>query len=54
MKITCDYKASIRAKPVILNDAGIPMNYTSGIATVRKKLGTAQVQFAAALGKSIT
>ena len=52
MKITCDHKASIRGRPVILNDAGIPMSYASGIAAVRKKLGLTQVQLAAALGMS--
>ncbi len=54
VKITCDHKARIRARPVILNDAGIPMNYASKIAAVYKKLGLTQVQVAAALGKFTT
>lgn len=52
MKITTDHPTSSYGIPVILDDAGEPMDYVPGIAVVRRQLGLSVADVAAAVGVS--
>jgi len=50
--ITTEHAASSYGIPVILDDAGDPMDYAPGIAAVRRALGLSTAQLGEAIGKS--
>jgi DNA-binding transcriptional regulator YiaG len=52
MTITTEHPASSYGIPVILDDAGNPMDYAPGVKTVRARLGLSTTQLAEACGKS--
>jgi DNA-binding transcriptional regulator YiaG len=52
VKITTDHSASSYGIPVILNDAGEPLDYAPGVRAVRKALGLSTTQLAEACGRS--
>lgn len=52
MKITTHHPASSYGVPVILNDAGMLMDYWTGIKALRSKLGMSTQELADACGVS--
>lgn len=52
MKITTDHAASSYGFPVILDDAGGPLDYAPGVRAVRERLGLSRAELAAACGAS--
>lgn len=52
MKVTTDHPASSYGQPVILDDAGNPLDYSPGVRAVRERLGLTRAQLAEACGVS--
>ena len=52
MQITCHHPASSHGIPVILDDAGAPMDYAPGLVEVLARLGWSRSEFAARCGYS--
>jgi DNA-binding XRE family transcriptional regulator len=52
VKITTDHPLSSYGIPVILDDAGQPLDYGPGLRAVRARLGLSVDQVGAAVGKS--
>lgn len=53
MRITSNHAASSYGCPIILSDAGDPMDYGPGVEAVRARLGLTQEQIARLCGVSV-
>lgn len=52
MKITTDHPASSYGLPVILDDAGNPLDYAAGVQALRRTLGLSVAELGQACGRS--
>lgn len=52
MTITTNHPDSTYGRPVILDDAGEPMDDTTGLKAVRQRLGLSTTELAAKIGRS--
>lgn len=50
MRVTTDHPASSFGQPIILDDAGNPMDYAPGVLAIRRTLDLSRGQLAAACG----
>jgi hypothetical protein len=50
MKITCHHPSSTYGIPVILSDAGEPMDYAPGLTATLARIGWSRAQFAERCG----
>lgn len=53
MRITTEHPSSSYGVPVILDDAGHPMDYALGVKAVRARLGLTAAQLGEMCGKSV-